>query len=252
VNSITSVLSACVRALRDLKEPRVIVVMALPVLASLALWFVVATWFWQGWVTVVGDAIGSTDMARWLRDWGVEWLVNWMGVMAVVALMIPALLITNMIITEIFAMPAIVNFVAGRDYPLLERRSGGSIAGGILNATLGIAIYLVFFVVSLPLWLLGPVGLVAGALNSAYLMQRLFCYDSLSEHAGTDEYRALVKRARGRLFLLGLALAPLYYVPFVNLFAPVLSGIAFTHYCLRELSDSRSATQSRVRSTPSP
>ena len=231
--------SACVRALRDLKQPRVLAVMVLPVLASLAIWIIVAAWFWQSWVTALGEAIGSLQFARWLRDWGMQWLVNGMGVMALIALMLPALLITNMIITEIFAMPAMVELVARRDYPLLEKRNGGTVAGSLLNATLGITLYLVFFLASLPLWLLGPVGLIASALNSAYLVQRLFRYDALSEHASADEYRALVKNARGRLFLLGLALAPLNFVPLLNLFAPVLSGLAYTHFCLRELDAAR-------------
>jgi len=42
-------------------------------------------------------------------------------------------------------------------------------------------------------------------------------------------------RTRGRLYLLGLLLAGLYYLPFVNLVAPVVSGLAFTHFCLDEL-----------------
>jgi len=238
---MNSVLSAVARALRDLTETRVIAVMLLPVLAALALWFVVAVWFWQSWVAALGSAIGSTEIARWLRDWGMQWLVNGMGVVAVIALMIPALFITTMIITEIFAMPAMVKLVAERDHPAFDKRNGGTLAGGVLNATVGITIYLVLFMVSLPLWLLGPVGLVASALNSAYLAQRLFRYDALSEHASAEEYRALVTGARGRLFLLGLVLAPLTFIPLLNLFAPVLNGLAFTHFCLRELALLREA-----------
>jgi len=232
---MNSVISACFRALCDLKEPRVLAVMVLPVLASLAIWFIVGAWFWQSWVSVLDDAIGSLTVARWLHDWGMQWLVNGMGVMALIALMLPALLITNMIITEIFAMPVMVNLVATRDYPSLDRRSGGTAGGSVFNASVGITIFLVLFFVTLPLWLLGPVGLIASMLNSAYLAQRLFRYDALSEHAGADEYRALVNNARGRLFLLGLVLAPLNFVPLLNLFAPVLGGLAYTHFCLREL-----------------
>ena len=230
-----TVFSACLNALRDLKQPRIIAVMVLPVLASLTIWLVVAVWFWQSWVTVLGDMIGSVQFARWLRDWGMDWLVNGLGAVALIMLMIPALLITNVVITEIFAMPVMVNLVSERDYPALEKRSGGTVAGSVFNATAGITFFLLWFFLSLPLWLLGPVGLIAGALNSAYLAQRLFRYDALSDHADPDEYRVLIKHARGRLFLLGLVLAPLNYVPLVNLFVPVLGGLAFTHFCLREL-----------------
>jgi hypothetical protein len=36
-------------------------------------------------------------------------------------------------------------------------------------------------------------------------------------------------------------LALLYYVPLVNLLAPVASGLAFTHLCLAELTRLRAA-----------
>ncbi len=234
-----SVFSACLAALRDLTEPRVIAVIVLPVLASLAIWLTIAVWFWQSWVTVLGDAIGSTQFARKLADWGMQWLVNSMGVVALIALLVPALLITNMLITEIFAMPVMVKVVSERDYPALEKRHGGSVTGSVLNAVVGITIFLAILILTLPLWLLGPVGMVASALNSAFLSQRMFRYDALSDHASADEFRALIKKARGRLFLLGLMMAPLNFVPLLNLFAPVLNGLAFTHFCLRELNGVR-------------
>jgi CysZ protein len=235
------VITAVMRAFRDLGDRRVIAIMLLPVLASLVIWLVIILWFWQSWVMVLGDAIGSTQWARWLRDWGAQWLVNGMGALALIALMIPALLVTNVVIAEIFALPALVKLVSARDYPMLERHHGGTMVGGTINACVGITIFLLVFVLTLPLWLLGPVGLIAGALNSAYLAQRLFRYDALSEHAGAGEYDALVKRSRGRLFLLGLTLSPLNYVPFVNLFVPVLGALAYTHFCLRELANLREA-----------
>jgi hypothetical protein len=77
------------------------------------------------------------------------------------------------------------------------------------------------------------------ALNSAWLNQRLFRYDALAEHATPGEYGELVKREKLGLWGLGLTLAPLYYVPFVNLAAPVIAGLAFTHYCLSALADLR-------------
>jgi CysZ protein len=84
--------------------------------------------------------------------------------------------------------------------------------------------------------------LVVPIFNSAYLNQRLFRYDALAEHATRDEYRLLVTRMKWPLYGLGVLLAALYYVPFVNLVAPVFSGLAFTHFCLRELERMRRST----------
>jgi CysZ protein len=95
------------------------------------------------------------------------------------------------------------------------------------------------WLVTLPLWLTGIGAVVVPALNSAWLNQRLFRYDALSEHASREEFDEIVKRERWGLYGLGLTLAPLYYVPFVNLAAPVIAGLAFTHYCLSALANLR-------------
>ena len=91
------------------------------------------------------------------------------------------------------------------------------------------------WIVTLPLWFTGVGAVVLPALNAAYLNQRLFRYDALSEHASPEELREIVGGTKGRLYGLGFALALLYYVPFVNLTAPVISGLAFTHFELSEL-----------------
>jgi uncharacterized protein involved in cysteine biosynthesis len=83
---------------------------------------------------------------------------------------------------------------------------------------------------------------VLPALISAYLSQRLLRYDALAEHADRDEYPQVLARARGKLYLLGLLLALLYYVPLINLVAPVASGLAFTHLCLAEVARLRAAS----------
>ena len=44
-------------------------------------------------------------------------------------------------------------------------------------------------------------------------------------------------------FLLGLLLAVFFYVPFFNLLAPALTGLAFTHYQLGKLAKLRLQTQ---------
>ena len=73
----------------------------------------------------------------------------------------------------------------------------------------------------LPLWLTGVLAPVLPVLLSAYLNQRLFRYDALADHASADEYHVIINASRGRMYVLGGLLALLYYVPLLNLFAPV-------------------------------
>jgi hypothetical protein len=162
----------------------------------------------------------------------------------VIVLLVPATLITAMLITELVAMPVVVS-VASRSYPALEKRSGGSIAGSVANAAAGSAIFLALWLVTLPLWLTGIGAVILPPLNSAYLSQRLFRYDALAEHASREEYREIASRNKARLYGLGVMLSPLYYVPFVNLAAPVISGLAFTHFCLGALAALRQESKGR-------
>jgi len=78
-------------------------------------------------------------------------------------------------------------------------------------------------------------------LLSAYLNQRLFRYDALSDHADAAEMKRIFEFARGRLFLLGLLTGALYFIPPINLIAPIFSALAFIHLCLSELESLRSA-----------
>ena len=228
------VFTAFARALRDVGKPRVLAVLFLPMVAAILLWTVLAWVFWDTWMLGLRNLFDGTAVARWFTEHGAAWVVGSFSAFVVVALLLPLMLITAMIVNELVAMPVIVSVVS-KDYPGLARRTGGSVPGSLANAVVAITLFILLWIVTLPLWFTGFGAFVLPALNSAYLTQRLFRYDALAEHASRDEYREIVMRTRGRLYLLGLLLAGLYYLPFVNLVAPVVSGLAFTHFCLDEL-----------------
>jgi uncharacterized protein involved in cysteine biosynthesis len=228
------IFTAFTRALRDVTQPRVLAVLFLPMLTAILLWSVLAWAFWEPWTQALRAFFDATFVGNWLVERGASWVLTSLTAVLVVAVLLPAILITAVIVTELVAMPVIVSLVA-REHPRLERRSGGSMMGSLSNAVRAILIFILIWTVTLPLWLTGIAAFVLPAVNYAFLNQRLFRYDALAEHASREEYAEIVRRAKGRLYLLGLLLAALYYVPFVNLVAPVFSGLAFTHFCLAEL-----------------
>jgi uncharacterized protein involved in cysteine biosynthesis len=206
-----------------------------PPLVAIAVWLALAWAFADDWARWVADAIATTPWLTWLNDWGLASVLIWGSGIAAFALLAPLMLVVAVLATEILAMPVIVPLIGARDYPRLERRRGGTLAGSAWNAATSILLFAVLWLLSLPLWLTGIGALLLPALISAQFNQRMFRYDALAEHASAGEYRAVVQAAGGRLYGLGLALAVLYYVPLVNLLAPMLSALAFTHLCLAEL-----------------
>ena len=245
-----SVLRAFALASSDAVRPRMLAIVLLPGLAALLLWSVLGWIYWDVWTGWVSDLIAATSLARWMDAWsGWHWIVVSASVILMVAFVIPAVFITAVVITELLAMPVIVAFVARQHYPALEEKAGGTWYGSLINTVTGTGQFVLLWLVTLPLWLTGIGAVLLPVLISAYLNQRLFGYEALAEHASAGEYRALRQRAGGRLFVLGILLALIYYVPLLNLLAPVLTGLAFTHMGLAELERLR-AEATGVRSAP--
>lgn len=231
--------TALTRAAGNLFDPRIIAIVFLPVLISLVLWSLLAWLFWGAWTGFIAGAMASTTVAGWLQGWNAAWVIDYTAALAVLVAILPAMFVTALVITEIIAMPVIVRFVVERYHPDLRRAAGGTLAGSIGNAAIAITVFAVLWVVTLPLWLTGVGAVLAPLLTSAYLSQRLFRYDALAEHASPEEFAQLVRSSRGDLFLLGMLLSLLLYVPVLNLLVPVLGGLAFTQFCLARLAAAR-------------
>lgn len=229
------ILAALRVAVRELRAPRILAVLLLPMLGAILVWLTLSLVFWDRWSLALATFAADTGFGRWIESIGAGWVLHAASALGVVVLVIPAILVTALVINEIVVMPTIVSHVAARYFPALQQRSGGTLAGSIVNAVVAIAIFAVLWLLTLPLWFTGIGALVVPVLLSAWLNQRLLRYDALSEHAAPQEDRAIVKASQGRLYMLGVALALLYYIPLVNLLAPVAGGIAFTYLCLAEL-----------------
>jgi CysZ protein len=232
-----TVFGAYGRALRDLFRPRILAVLLLPMLGAIVLWTALAWSFWDAWMRPVRAFLSSSAVAGWFGSYA-DWFASGSAALLLFALIVGATFVTAVIITELVAMPVIVSTVE-REYPQLAKRGGMNVMGSVTNALVAVGVFALLWILTLPLWLTGFGAVLVPALTSAYLMQRLFRFDALSEHATREEYRAIVRSNGSRLYGLGLALAPIYYVPFVNLVAPVLSGLAYTHFCLAALARRR-------------
>jgi CysZ protein len=230
------VITAFLGAVRDLTEARILALVLVPPVGGLVLWTVLAWAYWGDWIAWVDTMLAATAVGQWIQSFDPGWLVSSLATLVLIAFVVPLMLVTVVVITELVAMPVIVGLVGHRHFGALELRRGGTVAGSVWNAVRGILGFVVLWLLTLPLWLTGIGAVVLPPLLSAWFTQRMFRYDALADHASTAEYRRIVQGSSGRLILMGLLLAFLYYVPVLNLVVPVLSGLAFTHLCLGELS----------------
>jgi uncharacterized protein involved in cysteine biosynthesis len=235
---MTAILDALARALRDLFSLRVLWVVVWPMLLALLLWLALGISFWgtfSGWIEQGLDAIG---IQTWLAELEPAWIANGIQALLHLILFVPLVMLTALVITALFGMPALIRVVAERDYPELERENGGGLIGSLWNAVVAIVVFVALWLITLPLWLIG-IGVIVPFVAAAYLNQRLFRYDAIAEHASADEMAALYKQERSSWWGLGLLTGLVQFVPLLNLLGPVFAALAFIHFGLARLARQR-------------
>jgi len=238
---MTEVLKAYGRALKSLFTPGILWHLLWPTVLAVVLWIAVA---WLSWDTVGATIERLFVEVSWLNWLQVRWessaLAGAIFVKVVLGLLlIPLIYGTAMFIVAVFALPLMLDRVAAKDYPELERRNGGTLAGSVGNALLAVVVFLVGWVVTLPLWLIPGMIIVLPVLLSGYLNYRGYSYDALSAHAGAEELDAVLAGERSGLYSVGVVAGLLAFVPVLNLIAPAYAGLAFIHYGLEALRRAR-------------
>lgn len=226
-------MAASVLAWRDLFRPGIFVHAVWPPLAALIGWGVIALQVWspaRAWV--------GMHMPEW------EWLTqsflgDWLATAALMLFFAPFVYFTTLVLVATFALPRMMAVLAATDYPDLERRGRDAIIGSLIN-TLGAGfLFLLGWLLTLPLLLIPGVILFLPIAWTAWLNQRTFRFDALAEHATAAERHAVVRDARSSLYGAGVFSALLAHVPLLNFFAPAWTALVFVHVCLLHLRRTR-------------
>lgn len=227
------------RAIVSQFHPRMLWLAVWPVLVSLVLWLILGIAF-RGPVV---DWLVRVSEGSMLGGW-IESAFAWAGFsgglaflmwLAYFGLVFAMMVLTALVIIATVAMPKVVAHVASRDYPTLARRNGGTYAGSVVNAVWVTLVFVVGFVLTLPLWLIAPLAFIVPLLWWGWATARMFRYDALVTHASADERATLFARHGKAFFLIGTIVSLLNFVPPLFFVVPVLGGLAFTHYALHAL-----------------
>jgi Etoposide-induced protein 2.4 (EI24) len=254
------------RAVAYCLHPRVLLWSLLPLLLAGAAVGGLGWAYWESAVAAVRSALEQTELVAAMLDWldsiGANRLRAVMAPMIVVALSVPLVVLATLLLVAVLVTPAVVNTVAARRFPALQRCEGcgwWQALGWSLCCT---AAALAALAVSVPLWFVPPLVLVLPPLIWGWLTGRVFAYEALASHASADERRYLLRQRRWPLLLMGVACGYLGALPSLVwavgaaalIFAPVLALVSvwlytvvfvfaacwFTHYMLFELQGLRS------------
>jgi hypothetical protein len=261
------VLDALWRAAAYCLHPRVIAWSLLPLVIAAAaaaglraLYWDTATAAVRGWLDGWSLLSAALD---WLESAGAVAVRDVLPSLIVVALAAPVIVLAALLLVSLLITPALVNLVARRRFPKLERRHGAALWQGVASSLGWSLVALALLVVSIPLWFVPPLVLVIPPLIWGWLTYRVLGNDVLADHASADERRAVMRQHRWSLLAIGVVTGYLGAAPsllwgagaLVFAFAPVLivvtvwlytlvfafSALWFAHFALGALQGMRDA-----------
>jgi hypothetical protein len=179
----------------------------------------------------------------------------------VVGLAAPVIAVLSVLLVAWLMTPAIVDLVASRRFPALQRKQGAGTVSSLLWSLVYTVMALVMLVVTVPLWFIPPLVLVVPPLIWGWLNYKVMSFDVLAAHASKEERRRLMQDHRLQLLGIGvvsgylgaapsllwafsamtLVLAPVLIVVSVWLYTLVFgfSALWFAHYALAALARMR-------------
>jgi len=222
----------------NLFHPRMLWLMVWPMLVAAGFWGIAALFLWVRTAVRIAELIQTGLDVVHIQAPDAA-LIAAHAVLFL--LFVPLVWLTALFILGMFGMGEMVDHVSAVSFPSLERRHGGGLAGSIANGLATFVGMLLLAVITLPLWILAPLWPLIPLVIFAWANQRLLRYDALADHADRQEMRAVFRARRGHLYLLGVLMALVAYIPVVGFVAPVLFGLAFIRYLLGALAEHRAS-----------
>ena len=186
----------------------------------------------------------------WIAAWGAFWLAKVLAALGGWLLILSASYLVAMILTAVVVLPLLLSHLSAVDYPELARMGNDNLVAATWNSVWAAVLFIVGWVVTMPLWLVPGLGLILPFFWMAWLNRRTFAYDALAAHATEDEWRVLRREQATALLVLGLLMAVLAHVPFMGLIAPSLAALAYVHFCLESLRRLRQGAVVAIMESP--
>lgn len=228
------VMTALGRSVTTLLRPRIWFYVAAPAVIAFGLWGLLAVWEIDtavNWLLAQPPLVWLAASALWLAKF-FAFSILWLGVLSLAY-------VTALLITAIFFLPMIIEQLATRDYPDVARMGEDSFVRSTTNSVGAAMLFILGWLVTLPLWLIPGMGLILPIWWIAWINRRTFAFDALAVHASRWESQELRAKHGMAYLVLGVVLAVMAYVPFLGLIAPSFAAIAYVHYSLESLRQMR-------------
>ncbi len=208
--------------------------LALPFIFSVlfALFFIIS--FWSMGINFLETILMSFDwFIRWIEflfswtNWPVIQLNSFIAIFLFVLIIIPMIYFSTLILTSVLLVPLLQKTIHKKDFPQLEPLGKGRLWPSLKNSITATIIFIIGFILGLPLFLIPGGQILWPLFLNAYVSQKVFPYDVLQDYATDEEIEFLLKNESDKFWSLGLVSGVFFYIPVLNFLTPSLIGLSY-------------------------
>lgn len=175
------------------------------------------------------------DADAWLVGVGLFSLKLYLVPVIAAAILLPVSGILGLAIAAVFVMPLVLRHVSSREYVDVSRQGRHATAYSVWNAVWVSCVFALGWLLTLPFWLIPPMGVVLSIFWWAFAFTRMMRVDAIVEHASPEERRILLERRNTGFWAIGLICSLLNLFPPAWIILPVYAGLVNAHYGLEAL-----------------
>lgn len=238
------------KAFIDSFRPRMLALTLVSVALAAVFWIVVI------WFSINPLVSGAMGLLSWLGlDFSAEviqadqGMLNWLKFilvpLVVFSLLWPMVATSAVLLAGLYVTPPVVRFLAGKEFSSLQRKGNSGIFRNLWSTLKAVLVFILAWIVTLPLWLIPGVAFILPIVLTAYLLIAVMRFDALADHASIQEIEQIRQNDSTSAWLIGLVCAFLSFIPPILLIMPVMSALAFTRYYLEALENQRKFESTR-------
>lgn len=239
---ISSVLISIQKALLSLTQPGIFFRVLVPFVLSFFVGLFCLIFFWSD---ITGRILATITGIEWFAK-SFSWVFSFFGgdgsgLLSFISgflfflLVLVFIYVITLILISTILVPLLVPVLRNRYHPELPLHTEGNLIPSLTNSIKGTIVFLMLFILSLPLFLIPGAPIFISLILNAYLAQKIFPFDVLQDLASAEEIKAFRQQHRTRLWILSLSTGLLIYIPLVNFLAPSIMALSFIIYILDNL-----------------
>lgn len=236
------VLTSIQKALLSLLQPAILLRLLIPLFASVFFGIFILIFFWSSFIAFLS---GNLLEITWLSD-GLNRVFSFLGTDAsgvlfflsgfiFVIIVLMSMYAVTLILFSTLLVPLLIPPIRRIYYPELPIANHANFFASLGNSLKAICVFLFFFIISFPLFLIPGMSLLIPLILNSYLAQKVFPFDVLQDIASTAEIKSFQQQHKNQMWMLAFSTGILIYIPLVNFLAPAITALSFIFYIFDSL-----------------